>query len=148
MVLSAIAVPSAPLGIAAIFAAALIAGRDILFRWNTLVGLLILVILFIPIRRYTLPGNLPIQLEPYRLVVGLVVALWVSALLIDRRVRILRTGLEAPLLVVTFAAVASILANSHRIATLDVEPEGPEDFQLPDQLPARLLLRCQRRPHL
>lgn len=128
LALSAIAVPVAPVGIAAILAAALVAGRDVLFRWNTLVGLLILVILFIPIRRYTLPGNLPIQLEPYRLVVGLVVALWLSSLLVDRRVRLVRTGLEAPLLLVTVAAVASILANSHRIATLDVEPEVLKTF--------------------
>ena len=28
---------------------------------------LVLVVLFIPIRRYTLPGGLPFQLEPYRL---------------------------------------------------------------------------------
>ena len=36
-------------------------------EWPRSIAALILVILFIPIRRYTLPVNLPFQLEPYRL---------------------------------------------------------------------------------
>ncbi len=36
--------------------------------WPRLLAGLILVILFIPIRRYSLPGNLPFELEPYRLI--------------------------------------------------------------------------------
>ena len=36
--------------------------------WPRLIAALILIILFIPIRRYTLPANLPFQLEPYRAV--------------------------------------------------------------------------------
>ena len=42
----------------------------ILFRWSTLLIGLVLVILFIPIRRYTLPGSLPFDLEPYRVMVA------------------------------------------------------------------------------
>ena len=50
---------------------------------------------FIPIKRYGLPGNLPFDLEPYRLLVGLVIAAWfVLALLIDPRVRFRKAGLE------------------------------------------------------
>ena len=37
--------------------------------WPRLIAALILLILFVPIRRYSLPGNLPFQLEPYRLLV-------------------------------------------------------------------------------
>ena len=36
-----------------------------IYRWESLVGLIIIVIFFIPIRRYELPANLPFVLEPY-----------------------------------------------------------------------------------
>src|SRR5919205_3174499 len=49
-----------------------------LLAWRNLLALLIVVILFIPIRRYALPGDLPFQLEPYRLLVFLIVAAWVA----------------------------------------------------------------------
>ena len=34
--------------------------------WQVLLAGLVLVILFIPIRRFTLPAALPFELEPYR----------------------------------------------------------------------------------
>ena len=50
--------------------------RPVYVGWHGLLAGLILVILFIPIRRYSLPGNLPFELEPYRLlVIVLLVAL-------------------------------------------------------------------------
>ncbi len=54
-----------------------------LFRWSTLLGLLVLVILFIPIHRYTLPGSLPFDLEPYRVLVAVICLLWLAAILVD-----------------------------------------------------------------
>src|SRR3954449_4175013 len=68
-----------------------------LLRWSTLVGAVVLVILFVPMRRYELPGSLPINLEPYRLVVAVVAACWVASLLIQREVRIRYTGFRGPL---------------------------------------------------
>src|SRR5262245_26445436 len=47
-----------------------------LLTWRNLLILLVDVILFIPIRRYQLPGGLPFALEPYRLVVALIVGGW------------------------------------------------------------------------
>ena len=46
--------------------------------WPRLIAALVLIILFIPIRRYTLPGHLPFQLEPYRVFVALLVLGWVG----------------------------------------------------------------------
>src|SRR4051794_6879545 len=37
-------------------------GYQRLLRWQALLSALVLVVLFIPIRRYTLPGGLPFQL--------------------------------------------------------------------------------------
>lgn len=97
------------------------AGYRLLLRWEALLGLLILVILFIPIRRYTMPGNLPFELEPYRLVVAMIAVAWGTSLLIDRRVRLRRSGLEGPLLLFVFAALASVLVNAQRVAATDVQ---------------------------
>lgn len=101
-------------------AAALLVGaavtRRVTFQWRSLVAFLILVILFVPIRRYVLPGGLPFQLEPYRLLVALVVACWLTSLLIDRRIKLRKTGLEAPLLLFLGAIAGSIIFNGGRIS--------------------------------
>jgi polysaccharide biosynthesis protein PslJ len=93
-----------------------------LMAWRSLLTGILVVVFFIPIRRYTVPGNLPFQLEPYRLVVALVLAGWFAALLTDPRVRWRRSGLEAPLLAFAAAALASVLVNWTRVRSLDVEP--------------------------
>jgi hypothetical protein len=98
---------------------AAVAYRSVL-AWRTLLAAMILVILFIPIRRYTMPMNLPFQLEPYRILVALVAAAWVSSMLIDPRVRFRRTGLEPWMLGVWLAVLISVIVNGHRIAQLGV----------------------------
>jgi polysaccharide biosynthesis protein PslJ len=94
-----------------------------LLRWPVLLAVTILVIFFVPIKRYTLPGSLPFDLEPYRLIVTVVIAGWLASLLIDPRVRLRRSGLEAPALLVLFAAVASVVVNPGRVSSLGVQDE-------------------------
>jgi O-antigen ligase len=91
--------------------------------WPRLIAVLILIILFIPIRRYALPGDLPFQLEPYRIFVGFLVGGWLASMLVDPRVRPRRTGFEGPILVILVAAVASVLANPERVAALSGDVE-------------------------
>jgi hypothetical protein len=79
--------------------------------WRSLLLAVVAVVLFIPIRRFAFPGALPIQLEPYRLLVGLVLIGWGASLLVDSRVRVRRTGLEGPLLLICLAVFGSIVAN-------------------------------------
>jgi hypothetical protein len=88
-------------------------------RWSSLISLVIGVILFIPIRRYSLPINLPFDFEPYRLVVMFVAAGWAVSLLVDPRVRTRRTGFRAPLLLFTIAALGSIIANPTLVNTVE-----------------------------
>jgi len=95
-----------------------------LLAWRSLLTGILLIVFFIPIRRYTVPGNLPFQMEPYRLVVMLVLAGWFSALLVDPRVRWRRSGLEAPLLAFAAAALASVLVNWAHVRSLGVEPNA------------------------
>lgn len=95
--------------------ALLVAAYRQLFAWRNLLVGLIAVILFIPVGLYSLPGHLPFALEPYRLYVALLLALWLSSLLIDRRVR-LRMGLLGGLLLVLLGAtLASDLVNPGRV---------------------------------
>ena len=92
--------------------------RTLVVEWRTLLAAIILVVLFIPIRRYTLPGRLPFELEPYRLLVILVVAAWIASLLVDPRVRLRATRLEAPLALFAVAILGSLLANPDRVGAV------------------------------
>ena len=92
-----------------------------LFTWRNLFFLLLVVMLFVPIRKYTLSSGAGFQLEPYRLVVFAIAAIWVASLLVDRRVRLRRSGLEAPLLAVVLAIFASDAVNTQRISELGVQ---------------------------
>ena len=82
------------------------------------VAVLIAVILFIPMGRYTLPASLPFNLEPYRLLVAFVALGWGTSLLIDPRVRFRRTPVDAPLIACALAVIFSDLANHVRVAAI------------------------------
>jgi polysaccharide biosynthesis protein PslJ len=106
----------------ALMVVAAVAYRRIL-QWQIMLAITILAILFIPIKRYALPGNLPLDLEPYRLIVMLVVAGWATSLLVDPRVRLRASGFEGPMLLILFAAIASDAANPGRVSSLGVQGE-------------------------
>jgi len=86
--------------------------------WPRMLATLILIILFIPIRRYSLPGNLPFELEPYRLFVAVLVLGWFASLLVDHRTRLRKTGFEGPLAIIFGSALLSIAANPDRVSQL------------------------------
>lgn len=91
---------------------------DRLLTWKSLVGAILLVILCVPSRRYTLPSSLPFHAEPYRVVVGLVLLAWGASLLVDPRVRLRRTAVDRPLLGFVAIALASLLANHDRASAV------------------------------
>lgn len=86
--------------------------------WKNLIAAMLLVILFIPMRRYALPGGLPFQLDPFRLLVAFVLVGWTASLLTDPAIRLRRTGLGAPLVLVLVATIASDLANGSRVSAV------------------------------
>ena len=88
--------------------------------WPVLITGLMIVIFLIPIKRYKLPGNLPFDIEPYRLMVLGLTMIWVVALLVDHRVRLRRTMLDAPMIVLLLAVMASVSANTGFIYGLGV----------------------------
>ncbi len=86
-----------------------------LSRWHSLVGLILAVVLFIPIGRYKLPGTLPFNLELYRVVVAFVVAIWLTSLLVDARVRWHSTPFDKPILLLLACVLMSEVANPNRV---------------------------------
>jgi polysaccharide biosynthesis protein PslJ len=93
----------------------LVSYQRTLLAWPTLLGAVILVILFIPLRRYTVGGGLPIELEPYRIVIAVVLACWLLAICADPSVRWRRTGFEAPIITLLVAIVLSLALNIPRV---------------------------------
>ena len=93
-----------------------------LLEWHALLAFVILLILFVPVRVYSLPATLPFSLEPYRLVVAFVAVGWLLSLLVDRRIKLRGTGLvDAPLAAFTAVAWLSLIVNHTRMTS--VEPE-------------------------
>ena len=95
--------------------------HQFLLRWRTQIALVVLVILLIPMKRYSLPASLPLNLEPYRLLVAFVALGWLTSLLIDPRVRFRRTVIDAPLAAFAVAVIFSDLANHQRVASVQSE---------------------------
>lgn len=109
------------LGLAAVAGGlAIAAWHRHLLAWSTLLGAVIAVVLFVPIRRYSIGAGLPIELEPYRVLIAAVLFGWLLALLGDPRTRWRRTGLEAPLLGFAACAVASLALNAGRIGAAGI----------------------------
>jgi O-antigen ligase len=76
------------------------------------------VILFVPIRRYALPGHLPFNLEPYRILVALVLGVWLVSLLVDPRVRLAGSAFDRQIGLVVAAVLASDVLNPGRVNSL------------------------------
>ena len=66
-------------------------------------------------------GNLPFQLEPYRVVVGIVLALWVASLFVDPSVQLQATGFEGLLACLLVVTLASVALNPGRVAPLQAD---------------------------
>ena len=107
---------------------AILVSTPAFLSWRSLITAVIVVILFIPIRRYALPGNLPFQLEPYRLLIGMVGLAWIASLLIDPKVRVVRSPLHAPLIGVVLVSAASIALNVRHIEELQVSQDVLKQF--------------------
>ncbi|HTW43622.1 MAG TPA: hypothetical protein VMD79_15050 [Solirubrobacteraceae bacterium] len=105
---------------AALLAVALLIWITRLARsWTALVAVIGLVALLIPSDgRYVLPHGLPFQLEPYRVVLGLLIIGWLISLLVDPRVRARATGFEGPLIAIVGATLASDLVNPGRVGSV------------------------------
>ncbi|MFN8175449.1 MAG: O-antigen ligase family protein [Solirubrobacteraceae bacterium] len=100
------------IALAAVTAAlVLAAAHRFLFAWTTLLGAVVFLMLFIPVKRYTLAG---IGLEPLRVMTALVVLALVSSALVQPEVRA-RSGMGLPIAAIGGAIVLSEFTNYGRI---------------------------------
>ena len=101
--------------------AIVIAGHRTALRWEVLFGALIALMFFLPMRRWVIPSGLPFQIEPYRVLIAFIIVGWSASLLVDRRVRVRRTGLEEPLALIVVATVISVFANPALVDTVSAQ---------------------------
>lgn len=101
----------------------IVAYRETLLAWRTLLGVVLLTILFIPIRRYTIGGGLPISLEPYRLIIAVVLMGWGGALLVDPKVRWRPTIVDRPIAALFVSVVAGLALNIGWISSTGITSE-------------------------
>jgi polysaccharide biosynthesis protein PslJ len=86
--------------------------------WTVLVAAAALVVLLIPNNgSYILPEALPFKLEPYRVLVGLLLIGWIVSLLVDPRVRARASGFGGPLAAIIGVVLVSDLANPARVGS-------------------------------
>jgi hypothetical protein len=92
--------------------------REGVVAWHYLVIAVVLVILLVPARRFTLPAALPFEMEPYRLLVAVILLAWGASLLVDGRVRLRSTAFDGPLLAFAALAVVSLFMNHTRASSV------------------------------
>jgi polysaccharide biosynthesis protein PslJ len=95
--------------------------------WEALLVAVLLTLMFIPARLYTLSSVLPFELEPYRAVLACVLVAWLGSALIDRRVRLRHTPFDGPIAVFVLVAAISLAANpgrAHSVASFVVKQLG------------------------
>ena len=91
------------------------ASQRAVIGWHRLIALIVLVVMFVPIGRYKLPGSLPFNLELYRVVVAICLLLWIASLLVDSRVRLTSTPFDPPLLLILACVLGSEVTNPTRV---------------------------------
>ena len=79
--------------------------------WRWPLAIILVVILVVPIHRYAGPSIFRSEVEPYRVIVALVIVIWLLPLLAQPDVALRRSGLDGPMVLYAFSLLASDLAN-------------------------------------
>jgi O-antigen ligase/polysaccharide polymerase Wzy-like membrane protein len=108
-----------PVAALLIAVSALVAWHGVIVRWEVLLGLVLAITLFVPIGRYTLPIDLPIDLEFFRIGVALVLTAWAISLVLDPELRVRRSPLDRPVALIVFATLGSVIVNFGRVLPLE-----------------------------
>jgi hypothetical protein len=93
----------------------------ILAQWSWLICGLAAADLLIPEDdRYTLHGasSAGFELEPWRILVSLMIVGWIAAVMVDPRVRTRKTKFDGPLVLLGIAIVGSEIFNASRVSSL------------------------------
>lgn len=93
------------------------------FTWATMAASLVLLVWLVPIKTYSLPIELPFNLEPYRLFLLLLVFAWLIGLL-EGRSHLSAHGHAYALILFTAVLFATQIINFDRVNTGTGEPEA------------------------
>lgn len=93
--------------------------REALLRWTTGISVLLVVLVFVPSRIYKLPLALPFDVDPYRLVLMLLLVAWLVRAVVRRRLFSGRTYLDAAIGIFLLAMAVSFAANAARFTSPD-----------------------------
>jgi hypothetical protein len=96
--------------------ALLVVFRRLVFAWSTAIVVLVAVIMFVPARRYAIPIPLPFQLEPYRLVLGIVIVALIVALLTKPDFHWRPVAFGVPITILLVTVLVSFLVNGMDLA--------------------------------
>ncbi|GAA5200923.1 hypothetical protein [Microbacterium jejuense] len=91
--------------------ALLFLARRLVFSWVGGLAVLVAVIMFVPVRRYALPIPLPFALEPYRVVLIVLLVALVAALALDRTRTWRPVAFGWPIGIFVATLLLSIIAN-------------------------------------
>jgi hypothetical protein len=108
----------------------LVVWHRVLLGWESLVCVIIAIVLFVPIGRFSLPARLPFDLELYRVAVAAVLACWILSLLVDPRVQFRRGPLDLPIAIIVVSIVGSIVLNVSRVVPLEAAVLKATTFSL------------------
>lgn len=111
MVGAAIALPPAIAGGVLVTVLGVYAFRRVLFTWPTALMIVVLLVMLVPIRRYSLQVPLPFALEPYRVFLVVLIVLMLLTLLTETGGRWRPVGIGWPIAVFLLSLWISIVAN-------------------------------------
>jgi len=112
-------VGSPALALALLLLVLLWAMRESVFRWVTGISALMLALSFVPSRIYRLPVSLPFDLEPYRLVLLMLLMIWLVQSVAQRSYVTAKSYLWTGTAAFLLAVAASYIANVSRFTSGD-----------------------------
>ncbi|MGH3037181.1 MAG: O-antigen ligase family protein [Gaiellaceae bacterium] len=113
-------------GAVVLLIACLLALRDTtapVFTWPIMAASLILLLWFVPIKTYSLPVDLPFNLEPYRLFLLALIFAWLVGL-VGGRSHLAAHGQAYPLILLTGVLFATQIVNFDAVNAGSTEPEA------------------------
>jgi O-Antigen ligase len=103
-------------GGALLFLSLLVIFRRFVLTWSAMIILLAAVIMFVPARRYAIPIPLPFQLEPYRLVLVIVLIALIVALIAKPEVHWRPVAFGWPIAIFLATVLVSFIVNGMDLA--------------------------------
>src|SRR5689334_1008747 len=111
-----------PVSFLALSAAAFLEARLRILRWPNAIAFLLAIIWLVPIKLYTLPIKISFQLDPYRLIVLVLLVAFVLQWIVENRTPDAARH-KGPLIAMALAGVASLAVNATQLHSTALEQQ-------------------------